>query len=135
MKNKGLLKYVVIIGLLILILLAKPLFLNSDDNKKATRIKNQIKVVEESVVDHILENNYQVPGENLVSYDDTIREAMEKGKLYNSLGLLKNDFERIEKNSYYLLDEEFINNNIDASLEGIFLSTNNGDILYIEKTR
>lgn len=123
-KNKAgftlieLLIVIVVIG--ILVLLAIPMFLGRTDKAHETNIKNDIKVTEQKMA------------ELLVDHQDTAMEDWEKvttpneGNLYGRGGPIN----RIPVDEYWLIDKEFIKEEIGSLLDGEFYTNGEGNVFY-----
>ena len=115
----------------ILVLLASPKFLNGKAEAKATRIVNDIKVVD-NVVEIYASKNNEIPAYADITKD--FNDYMDKEKVYTFRGLFRNKSMLKDKSSYRVLSDDFIKEYTNTKLKGVFAADDNYNVYYIDET-
>lgn len=126
-KSKGftLIELIVVIAILaILVLLALPRFLGQTTKATEAQIKNDIRVTETKVSEHLIHN------ENLDDWEivdeNELNNLVSEGVLYKRSGLAKSTLE----GKFSLIPSDFISSEIGSALNGNFYSDNEGNTYY-----
>lgn len=106
----------------VLVLLAAPKFLGYTEDAKQTRIKNDIKVMENKIEEYLITHE-GLPDEWTVKPLEELQALVNQKKLYEHSGEVK----ALEIVSYKVVEGTFLE---DTKLESTFYASNNGKVFY-----
>ena len=125
-KGFTIIELIVVIAVLgILVLIAYPRFNNYLEKAELARIQNDIKTAENSLLSHLVDTD-ELPADWGDVPTSELGELASESKLYNKKGLANG----IEANSYKIIDDEFIKDNVHSKLKGNFFGNNEGQVYY-----
>lgn len=128
-KGFTLIELIVVIAVLgILVLIAYPKFNSYLGKAELARIQSDIKVAENSLLSELVETD-ELPADWGDVPTSELGELASESKLYNKKGLANG----IEANSYKIIDDEFIKENVHSELKGNFFGNNEGQVYYSDE--
>lgn len=125
-KGFTIIELIVVIAVLgILVLIAYPRFNNYLEKAELARIQNDIKTAENSLLSHLVDTD-ELPADWGDVPTSELGELASESKLYNKKGLAKG----VSAETYKVIDDDFIKENVHSKLKGQFFGNKEGGVYY-----
>lgn len=129
-KGFSLIELIVVMAVIaILMLIAVPKFFGITEQAKETQIINDVRVIEDKLLEHSIKHNDIMPNGSEIADIDEFTNIVRDNRLYNKEGVVPED--NIGAGGhFFILPESFINTETNSRLEGDFISDANGNVYY-----